>query len=85
MSKYHKCHYYIVEVLQKINDNNKASKVLFLGAIKLTGRHHLDQLVLLIKGRLLLDHLLFTCVCGGGVIYRKIELTKDHSSTSGGG
>jgi hypothetical protein len=32
--------------------------MLFLGAIKLTGRRHLDQLVLLIIGWLLLDHLL---------------------------
>jgi hypothetical protein len=34
--------------------------MLFLGAIKLTGRHHLDQLVLFIIGWLVLDHLLFT-------------------------
>jgi hypothetical protein len=46
--------------------------MLFLGAIKLTGIRHLDQLVLLIIG-LLLDHLLITC---GGFIYRKSELTK---------
>jgi hypothetical protein len=32
--------------------------MLFLGAIKLIGRHHLDQIVLLITGWLLLDHLL---------------------------
>jgi hypothetical protein len=55
--------------------------MLFLGAIKLTGRRHLNQLILIIIGRLLLDHLLFTC---GGFIYRKSELTKDHSSTSCG-
>jgi uncharacterized protein YunC (DUF1805 family) len=34
------------------------------GAIKLTGRRHLDQLVLLVV-RLLLDHLFFSC----GVLY----------------
>jgi hypothetical protein len=46
----------------------------------MTGRRHLDQLVLLVV-YLLLDYLLFTC---GGVVYRKGELIKDHSSTSCG-
>jgi hypothetical protein len=66
--------------LTKINDNNKTNYILFLGAIKLTGRRHLDKLIFLVVG-LLLDHLLFAC---GGFIYRKNELTKDHSSTSCG-
>jgi hypothetical protein len=66
--------------LTKINENNKANFVLFLGAIKLTGRRHLDKLVLLVV-RLLLDHLFFSY---GGFIYHKGELTKDHSSTSCG-
>jgi hypothetical protein len=38
-----------------------------LGAIQLTGRRHLDQLVFFIVGQLLLDHLLFSC--GGGGLY----------------
>jgi hypothetical protein len=54
---------------------------LFLGAIKLTRRRHLDKLVLFVVD-LLVDYLLFTC--GGGVIYHKGELTKDHRSTSCG-
>jgi hypothetical protein len=53
----------------------------FLGATKLTWTRHLDQIVSFIVGWLLFDHLLFTC---GGFIYRKSELTKDHSSTSCG-
>ena len=32
--------------LTKIDDNNKANQILFLGTIKLTGRRHLDKLVL---------------------------------------
>jgi hypothetical protein len=51
-----------------------------LGAIKLAEKRHLDQVVLLII-RLLLDHMFFSC---GAFIYRKCELTKDHSSTSRG-
>jgi hypothetical protein len=47
--------------LTKIIDNNN-ELILFLGVIKLTGRHHLNQLVLFIIGWLLLDHLLFTWV-----------------------
>jgi hypothetical protein len=39
--------------------NIKANLMSIHGAIKLTGRHHLDQLVLLIV-RLLLDHLFFS-------------------------
>jgi hypothetical protein len=39
-----------------------------LGAIKLTGRRHLDQLILLIVW-LLLDHMFFSCVCVGGGVY----------------
>jgi hypothetical protein len=62
--------------LTKINDNNKANKTSILGAIKLTGRRRLDQLVLLII-RLLLDHVFFS---SGRVIYLKCELTKDHNS-----
>jgi hypothetical protein len=41
----------------------KRTKLLFLGAIKLTRRRHLDKLIFLIVG-LLLDHPLFT-----GVLY----------------
>jgi hypothetical protein len=51
-----------------------------LGVIKSTGRRHLDQVVLLVV-RLLLNDMFFSC---GGFIYRKCELTKDHSSTSRG-
>jgi hypothetical protein len=43
--------------------NIKRTKYYFPGAIKLTGRRHLDQVKLLVV-RLLFDHLLFTC---GGV------------------
>jgi hypothetical protein len=60
--------------------NIKRTEYYFPGAIKLIGRHHLDQVELLIV-RLLFDHLLFT---SGGFIYRKSELTKDYSSTSHG-
>jgi hypothetical protein len=45
----------------------KRAKYYFPGAIKLTGRRHLDQLVCFIVGRLLFDHLLFTY--GRGVLY----------------
>jgi hypothetical protein len=58
----------------------KRTKYYFPGVTKLTGKHHLDQVELLVV-RLLFDHLLFTC---GGFIYRKSELTKDYSSTSCG-
>jgi hypothetical protein len=61
--------------------NIKRTKYYFSGTTKLTGRRHLDQVELLVV-RLLFDHLLFTC--GGGFIYCKSELTKDHSSTSCG-
>jgi hypothetical protein len=57
----------------------KQTKYYFPSATKLTGRRHLDQVELLIM-RLLFDHLLFTY----GGVYRKSELTKDHSSTSCG-
>jgi hypothetical protein len=60
--------------------NLKRTKYYFPGATKLTVRRHQDQVELLIV-RLLFDHLLFTY---GGFIYRKIELTKDHSSTNHG-
>jgi uncharacterized protein YunC (DUF1805 family) len=46
--------------------------ILFLGAIKLTRRRHLDQLVLLIIG-LFLDHLLFTC---GGLYVARVSSQK---------
>jgi hypothetical protein len=59
---------------------NKAKYYYFLGATKSTGRRHLDFIKLLIVF-LLLGYLLFTY---GGVIYRKGELTKVHSSTSVG-
>jgi hypothetical protein len=76
--KYYKCTYYIADVLQKMI-NIKLTKYYFPSATKLTRRRHLDLVELLVV-RLLFDHLLFTC--GGGVIYHKSELTKDHSSTS---
>jgi hypothetical protein len=37
----------------------KLTKLLFLGVIKLTGRRHLDKLILLVVD-LLLDHLFFS-------------------------
>jgi hypothetical protein len=40
--------------------NIKRTKYYFPGATKLIGRHHLDQVELLIV-RLLFDHLLFIC------------------------
>jgi hypothetical protein len=43
------------------------------GAIKLTGRRHLDQLVCFIVGRLLFDHLLFTC---GGLYIARVSSQK---------
>jgi hypothetical protein len=43
------------------------------GAIKLTGRSHLDQLVCFIVGRLLFDHLLFTC---GGLYIARVSSQK---------
>jgi hypothetical protein len=63
--------------------------MLFLGAIKLTERRHLDQPVLLIIG-LLLDHLLFTC--GGGlyigssqkIIAQQVVENNVHELTKGG-
>jgi hypothetical protein len=58
--------------LTKINENNKANYALFLGAIKLTGRRHLDKLVLLIVD-LLLDYLLFTC---GGLYIARVSTQK---------
>jgi uncharacterized protein YunC (DUF1805 family) len=42
------------------------------GAIKLTGRRHLDQLVLLVA-RLLLDHLFFSC---GGLYIASVSSLK---------
>jgi hypothetical protein len=56
------------------------TKYYFPGDTQLTRRHHLDQVELLFV-QLLFDHLLFT---RGGFIYRKSELTKDHSLTSHG-
>jgi hypothetical protein len=41
----------------------KQTKYYFPGAIELSGRRHLDQVELLV-GRLLFDHLPFTCVGG---------------------
>jgi hypothetical protein len=58
--------------LTKINDNNKANYILFLGTIKLTGGRHLDALVLLIV-RLLLDHLFFSC---GGLYIARVSSQK---------
>jgi hypothetical protein len=78
MSQYHKNIYYIAEVLQN-NRFIKRTKV-HLDAINSTRRRHLDQVELLAV-RFLLGHLFFSC---GGFIYRKCELTKDHSSTSRG-
>jgi hypothetical protein len=43
------------------------------GAIKLTGRRHLDQVVLLVV-RLLLDHLFFSC--GGGLYIASVSSQK---------
>jgi hypothetical protein len=44
----------------------KRTKYYFPSATKLSRRSHLDQLVCFIVGRLLFDHMLFTC---GGYIY----------------
>jgi endo-alpha-1,4-polygalactosaminidase (GH114 family) len=68
-----KCHkyYYIAKVsYTKINDNNKANK-LFLGTIKLTGRRHLDKLVLLIVD--LLGYLFFSY---GGLYIARVNSQK---------
>jgi hypothetical protein len=60
--KYHKCTYYIAEVLQKMININR-TKYYFPGATKLTRRCHLYQVELLVVW-LLLNHLFFSC---GGV------------------
>jgi hypothetical protein len=51
----------------------KRTKLLFLSAIKLNRRRHLDKLIFLVIG-LLLDHLLFTC--GGGLHIARVSSQK---------
>jgi hypothetical protein len=51
----------------------KPTKYYFTGATKLTGRRHLDQHVCFVVGRLLFDHLLFTC---GGLYIARVSSQK---------
>jgi hypothetical protein len=67
------------------------TKCYFPGATKLTGRRHLDQLVCFIVGRLLFDHLLFTCgglyitrVSSQKIIAKQVVGNNVHELTKGG-
>jgi hypothetical protein len=51
----------------------KQTNYYFPGATNLTRRSHLDQLVCFIVGRLLFDHLLFTC---GGLYIARVSSQK---------
>jgi hypothetical protein len=62
----------------------------FLGATKLTGRRHLDQVELLVLW-LLFDHLLFTCgglyiarVSSQNIISQQVVRNNVHKLTKGG-